>query len=113
MLEGITVLNTFVISSAVGSGTFILVGIICVALGFFAGLAVWDGEIIPAIISSILSTILCLGIMGFINKDATDTVRYEVTVSEEVNLTDFTERYKIIEQRGDIYVIEEKTEETE
>ena len=83
------------------------------ALGFFAGLMVWDGEIIPAIISSVLSTAIVLGIAGYINKDATDTVRYEVTISEEVNLTEFIERYEIIEQRGDIYVIEERAEETE
>lgn len=113
MLEGITVLNTFVISSAIGIGSFILLGVACIFIGFLVGLVVWDGEVVPAIISSILSAILCLGIAGFINKDATDTVRYEVTISEEVNLTDFTERYKIIEQRGNIYVIEERTEETE
>ena len=108
MIEGITILNTEVISSAVGSGTFILMGIISIVLGFFAGLVVWDGEIIPAIITSVLCTALWLGIGVYINKDATDTVRYEVTISEEVNLTEFTERYKIIEQRGDIYVIQEK-----
>lgn len=113
MLEGITVLNTFVISSAIGTGTFVLMGLACIVMGFLIGLAVWDGEIVPAILSSLLSAALCLGIAGYINKDATDTVRYEVTISEEVNLTEFTERYEIIEQRGDIYVIEERTGETE
>ena len=113
MLEGITVLNTFIISSGVGIGSFILLGMACIIMGFLVGLAVWDGEIIPAIISSVLSTAIVLGIAGYINKDATDTVRYEVTISEEVNLTEFIERYEIIEQRGDIYVIEERAEETE
>lgn len=113
MLEGITVLNTFVISSAIGTGTFVLMGLACIVIGFLVGLAVWDGEVAPAIIQSILTAAIVLGIAGYINKDATDTVRYEVTISEEVNFTDFTKRYEIIEQRGDIYVIEERTEETE
>ena len=113
MLEGITVLNTFVISSVIGTGTFVLMGLACIVIGFLVGLAVWDGEVAPAIIQSILTAAIVLGIAGYINKDATDIVRYEVTISEEVNLTEFTERYKIIEQRGDIYVIEERTEETE
>ena len=113
MLEGITVLNTFIISSGVGIGSFILLGMACIIMGFLVGLAVWDGEVAPAIISSLISTAIVLGIAGYINKDATDTVRYEVTISEEVNLTEFIERYEIIEQRGDIYVIEERAEETE
>ena len=113
MLEGVTVLNTFVISSAIGSGTFILMIAVCLFLGLIAGLAVWDGKVVPAIISSLLCTALGVVVIVATSVNEEDVVRYEVTVSEEVNLTDFTERYKIIEQRGDIYVIEERTEETE
>lgn len=113
MLEGITVLNTIIISGAVGIGTFILMGLASAIFSFLIGLVIWDGEVVPAIIASVLSIALTLGIAGFINEDATDTVRYEVTISDEVNLTEFNERYEIIEQRGDIYVIEERAEETE
>ena len=36
--------------------------------------------------------------------------KYEVTISDEVPMKEFTDKYSIIEQRGDIYVIKEKDE---
>ena len=40
---------------------------------------------------------------------ADDTyTKYEVTISDEVPMKEFTDKYSIIEQRGDIYVIKEK-----
>jgi hypothetical protein len=40
-------------------------------------------------------------------------IQYEVTISEEVNLIEFNEKYEIIDQRGDIYVIQERESEAE
>lgn len=34
--------------------------------------------------------------------------RYQVVVSDEVNMTEFLERYKVVEQRGNSYIVEEK-----
>ena len=34
--------------------------------------------------------------------------QYYVTVSDEVNFKEFTEKYEIIETKGDIYIVEEK-----
>ena len=39
------------------------------------------------------------------------TPEYEVTISDEVSMNDFYNRYNVIEQRGDIYVIREKEHE--
>ena len=36
--------------------------------------------------------------------------KYEVTISDDVSMKEFTDKYSIIEQRGDIYVIKEKDE---
>lgn len=33
--------------------------------------------------------------------------QYYVTISDEVNLKEFTEKYEIIEIKGDIYIVEE------
>lgn len=35
-------------------------------------------------------------------------IQYEVTFSSDVSLIEFNEKYKIIEQRGQIYVIQER-----
>ena len=33
---------------------------------------------------------------------------YEVTISDEVSFKDFTSKYEIIEQRGEIYIVKER-----
>lgn len=33
---------------------------------------------------------------------------YEVIINDEVTLNEFQERYRIVDQRGDIYVVEER-----
>ena len=37
----------------------------------------------------------------------TSPMRYEAIIDDNVKLSEFEEKYKIIEKRGDIYVIEE------
>lgn len=39
-----------------------------------------------------------------------DRYRYEVIVLEEASITEFYKKYEIIEQRGEIWVIEDKEE---
>lgn len=35
---------------------------------------------------------------------------YEVIINDDVTLKEFQERYKIVDQRGDIYVVEERAD---
>lgn len=37
-----------------------------------------------------------------------EKITYEVTIDDTISMTEFNKRYNIIEQRGKIYVIEEK-----
>lgn len=37
--------------------------------------------------------------------------QYKVTISEEVSMTEFYERYEVIEQDGKIFTVREKTDE--
>ena len=39
--------------------------------------------------------------------------QYKVTISDEVSMNDFLERYEIIEQEGKIYTVRERNEESE
>lgn len=43
----------------------------------------------------------------------TPVTRYEVTVNDTISAKEFNDRYKIISQRGDILVIEERNKENE
>lgn len=36
------------------------------------------------------------------------TMQYEVTIDDSVSLTEFYEHYNVIEQRGEIFVVEKK-----
>lgn len=41
------------------------------------------------------------------------TTHYKVTISDEVSMNDFLERYEIIDQEGKIYTVRERDGETE
>lgn len=58
-----------------------------------------------AIVMSSLVLIYIFNVKGFETKIET---RYDVTISDEVKLTEFNEKYEIIEQKGKIYTIREK-----
>lgn len=60
-----------------------------------------------------LSCLLIIGIgLIFIRKDKIPVTRYEVTITDEnFSFNEFNNKYKLIEERGDILVIEEKNDE--
>jgi hypothetical protein len=49
-----------------------------------------------------------IGIMIFKPIEPTGRFRYECTIDETVSMKDVYERFEIIEQRGDIWVLEDK-----
>lgn len=66
-------------------------------------------RIIVTIILSLVISIFC----GFAAGDKvpkTTETRYEVLVSDDISFKEFNTYYEVIEQRGEIYVIREKTE---
>ena len=55
-------------------------------------------------IVSLISTVI--GII--LASNSTEITTYEVIISEEVSFKDFTSKYEIIEQRGEIYIVKER-----
>ena len=112
-MDGVTILNT------INSNKDVILGIVLLILGLF----VLCITILSAICSyeeigkfNILTafSIFCaiitfvfiiIGIINLVNLDATT---YEVTISDEVSFKDFTSKYEIIEQRGEIYIVKER-----
>ena len=86
-------------------------------IGFICGICVIvkDDDYSTGVISVVLGIILGL-IFGFqcgvIFKTETGEVdtTYKVTISEEVSLNDFMEKYEIIDQEGKIYTVRERGE---
>jgi hypothetical protein len=113
MIEGITILNTTLVEGGLDVWAFIVTEVVVLLIGFGLGLAIWDGEPIPALITTVLTTLLTSILLWVANYDVPDVIQYEVTISEEVSLIEFNEKYEIIDQRGDIYVIQERESEVE
>lgn len=112
MLEGITVLNQEMIMCTPGWANVAM--IVCL-IGMFVFLVVCLISNNACItISFGIATIACLLFLMFgpavISDVPTGRYRYEVTIDESVSFNDIYERYEIVEQRGDIWVLEEKEE---
>lgn len=113
-MDGVTILNT-IVSGGYGTigTTMIIFGIIVFFLSLLSVTISYEpynktnGEFIISIIVAIISFILIIIGIGFA-ANSTETTTYEVTISEEVLFKDFTSKYEIIEQRGDIYVVKKR-----
>lgn len=102
-MEGITILNTIIISNVI-LGFFAIAGLIALLLGIFIYLK--DDELFG-------SALIVIGIVisitfGIFFLTIKPKKQYEVTINENVKFNEFMEHYKVIEQRGQIYIIEER-----
>ena len=113
-MDGVTILNTILPDGLDNMGAIIISVSFIVLLfstTFLADLSFnkdnMSQEYKLSIIVTIISLISALvSIVLFISSNHTTT--YEVTVSKNVSLTDFTSKYEIIEQRGEIYIVKER-----
>ena len=105
------ILNTYIIRTPTFLGLAMWVPVI---IGFIIGfwIAYEESETIWL---SILSGILTSGLgvlIGCLLSTAfgpfTETKRYEVTFDDEIPIVEVIENYNIIEQRGQIFVLEDK-----
>lgn len=120
-MDGVTVLNEFEVVEVVndtfnctaGFIALIITVLVCAVAGFFIGsidCSEFEGTIIGGLVGIIFGLLL-LTLFGTIFSypaETETTIQYEVTVDGSVSLTEFYEHYNVIEQRGDIFVVEEK-----
>ena len=120
-MDGVTILNEIEVvrvvnetfNSTAGCIALIVTVLICAIAGFFTGrldcselLSTLTGGMIGIILGLIFMAVF--GTMFRYPPETVTIMQYEVTVDDSVSLTDFYEHYNIIEQRGDIFVVEEK-----
>lgn len=110
-MEGVTILNTILPDGLGNIGAIITVVSLLLSTMFLLELSSdkdnMSQEYKLSIIITIISFISALvGIVLVVHSNNTTT--YEVIVSENVSFTDFTSKYEIIEQRGEIYVVKER-----
>lgn len=117
MLEGITVLSQ---KDIVTLGKFHL-AVYCIVFSLMFIIIITDSiknkfgniksilcDVIYGVIASALTAFIPLMILKDINTVQTGKYEYTVTVDDSVSFTEFTDKYTIIEQNGDVFVIKEK-----
>ena len=98
--------TTFWIAMVITVVVFIILGIIGVK---------YDGmgyAFVPAMFAlGVIVGVILGSICGDINATPTEyKTRYKVTISDDVSMNDFVDKYKIISQEGKIFTVEEKVE---
>lgn len=103
MLEGITVLNTYVVHSLTGlfGALMLLLLVLAVILGLFEK---WGACVLTIGIMFSIGMAAMYGAPPFVHEDEI----YQVLISEEVSFVEFNETYEIVSQEGLIYEIKLK-----
>ena len=118
-MDGVTILNTITenVSNTAVFVVLLIFSIVAIILSFIALIAVSDkfyefnGFVIIYIITGITGiSFFIVSIVGLNTPPQEPQTLYEVTISDEVSFTEFTSKYEIIEQRGEIYVVKERKE---
>lgn len=121
MLKGINVLNTYDVVSSEWSNTFfpaIVFGFIAVCLisiliyMLFNSKRINDVFVTSFIVIFFALFSMAVSIHGFTHLPENKyQIRYEVTISDDVNFNEFSSKYQVVKQDGLIYTIIEKTNE--
>ena len=123
-MDGVTILNEIEVVQVVNDtfnyiAAVIALGItilICAVVGFF--ISRHDDEVVMRTFAGALAGLFlgvfaanAFGSVFSYPPETKTTMRYEVTIDDSVSLTEFYEHYTVIEQRGEIFVVEEKPHE--
>lgn len=115
-MAGVEILNQIPVTEtemAISFGWLMVIAI--VILGFIAGIfAVFDSDDLDLglVLGAVIAVGVTLVVMIFSAKEVpTGEYQYEVVIEEEVNLHEFYDYYDVIEQRGEIFIVQEKSSE--
>lgn len=89
------------------------------AIGFFGFIVflfltfIWltsDHMILYCIFFILTIGCMILGMLSDVTSKDIDYIKYEVLIDDSVSITEFMDKYEILEQRGRIYTVKEKSE---
>ena len=70
-----------------------------------------DVAIVTALLLTAIATLLSFFVIKNHNDNELNPERYAVHISDEVSMNEFTDNYTIVEQKGNVYIIEVKDNE--
>ena len=108
MVEGITILNKTAVTGLPTWALVLAFVIFFIGAIAFAASMILDGPVWVTASSLMIGLIVMIayGILNCIVK--TGEYRYECTIDDSVSYNEVVENYKIVEQRGDIWILEDK-----
>ena len=111
-MEGVTILNTIEVMT--GTWGFSVIGLLIAILTLFILIGVIFSIIKnEGLEAALLSLFVALGVLislmcfGTAN-EYFDYYKYQVIIDDSVSLTEFMEKYEILDQEGLIYTVKEK-----
>lgn len=91
---------------------FIYIGVIilCGLAGYLCSdcLDKFENTIIGCFAGAVLGILIYLFFAAITSKPAAYKMEYKVTISDEVSMSEFLDKYEIIEQEGKIYTVRER-----
>lgn len=106
-MQGVEILSQEIIPITSNTGCSFLVGVfVCFIIGVVLAILFSDGSLVLLM----LAIGFCVGAVMYPASDVKtgEYIKYKVTISDDVPLNEFYERYEIINQEGRIYTIKEK-----
>lgn len=92
---------------------FFLAFVLFEVLTYLSSCPIYDdvGSSIVSIIWAMIITLLSFAIIDAYNNNNIKPERYAVTISDDVKMNEFVGNYTIVEQKGNVYIIEVKDNE--
>ena len=106
MLEGITVLSQTELYDA--PVAWVMIPAIVVLFGCLFICVLFEADESLSGLLSFFAAFLVAIAMYNVTKYTTGEYKYECVIEDSVSMTEFCERYEIVDQRGKIYIIKEK-----
>lgn len=115
-MDGVTILNEVMVENCLACN---IIGIVLFSIIFILAVVTvilgFSYDEIGLIVSGFILGIICIlgSIYAISDMNTSSYKKYEVTISDDVSFKDFTDKYEIIGQRGEIYVVKERYRERE
>ena len=112
-MEGITILNQTEVMEPTPLAVKVVAILTIISLisciAFFIAYITMDSNVCPVILAFIsISSLVTVFFMGALSPKHLIGYEYEATMDENVSMKEVYERYEIVGQRGDIWVLRDK-----
>ena len=107
-MQGLEVLNKTVVTETPYWGEIFVCSSIFLIVIFFIILANTNSTVLQTISAVLIVLTIIIDAILCSFEVPTDRYRYEVTIDKNVTLEEIYENYDVIEQRGEIWILEDK-----